>query len=190
MPLSPNRPPSASPFAEHQAASRQATRVPAGPGWPIPGASRTPVADQSSWRAAVNRRRRRRARRDRAGDDPLRRSSHRRHFGPSRRIGFFHEFRFTEPVSLSRRSATAYSSSDSFPAHQPPRFAARFGYALHQVAALDRRRQAAGATPTILLKPRLNAASESYPTSRAIAATFADPSESSLAASCMRQCAR
>ena len=59
-----------------------------------------------------------------------------------------------------------------------------------QGTAIGCRRHVAGDTPTIFLKPRLNAASESYPTSRAIAATFVDPSESSLAASCIRQCAR
>jgi hypothetical protein len=37
------------------------------------------------------------------------------------------------------------------------------------------RRHAAGACPVIRLNARLNAASDSYPTSAAIAATFAEP---------------
>jgi len=41
--------------------------------------------------------------------------------------------------------------------------------------------------PTTFLNARLNAASESYPTSDAIAETFAAPSASSRAASWMRQ---
>jgi hypothetical protein len=53
-----------------------------------------------------------------------------------------------------------------------------------------RRRHVGGRQAYDLLKARLNASSESYPTSWAITATFTAPPESSRAAGCMRQCAR